>query len=223
LLKTTQKYDKPAGYFLTVTFAKIYCFMKKLVIPVLVLLVLFFGYSMLTKKPENTKAAKPKPIDVGEQSDGFNAAFVQMLEAYYRLKDGFVAGNAVAVDEANAELKKIADSLDINDIKGDSAGTIRETARYFSGTLATSAGTLGTKTDMEARRKEFNGITDALWNLTRTVKFSGEKIYYQYCPMAFNNQGAYWLSKDKTIRNPYFGSKMLSCGETQDSVDYSKQ
>ena len=39
--------------------------------------------------------------------------------------------------------------------------------------------------------------------------------------MAFDNKGAYWLSEEKEIRNPYFGSKMLTCGETADSVDYS--
>jgi hypothetical protein len=37
-------------------------------------------------------------------------------------------------------------------------------------------------------------------------------IYKQYCPMAFSNTGAYWLSESKEIRNPYFGDKMLKCG-----------
>ena len=30
--------------------------------------------------------------------------------------------------------------------------------------------------------------------------------------MAFNNEGAYWLSDAEQIRNPYFGDKMLTCG-----------
>jgi len=40
----------------------------------------------------------------------------------------------------------------------------------------------------------------------------GVKLYRQYCPMAFQNKGAYWLSSEKKIMNPYFGDKMLHCG-----------
>ena len=37
-------------------------------------------------------------------------------------------------------------------------------------------------------------------------------MYKQFCPMAFNDQGGYWLSNSKEVRNPYFGDKMLKCG-----------
>ena len=36
--------------------------------------------------------------------------------------------------------------------------------------------------------------------------------------MAFDNQGAYWLSNAKQIRNPYFGEKMLTCGEVKEKL-----
>jgi hypothetical protein len=36
--------------------------------------------------------------------------------------------------------------------------------------------------------------------------------------MAFNKKGAYWLSESKVIRNPYFGEKMLDCGETRETL-----
>lgn len=47
------------------------------------------------------------------------------------------------------------------------------------------------------------------------AKKSKTPVYIQYCPMAFHNQGAHWLSLDSVIRNPYFGDKMLTCGEIQ--------
>jgi len=195
--------------------------MRKLVIPIVLLLVAFFIFRALTKEPEKTRPAKPEPISVGKQSAGFMTSFKSLLDSYYNLRDAFVAGNLASVDKMNAIVKTAADSLRIDDIQGDTAGTIRETARYFNGTIGTTAGTLASKKDIESKRKEFDVLTDALWNLTRTVKFNGQKIYYQYCPMAFDNKGAYWLSEEKEIRNPYFGSKMLTCGETADSVDYS--
>jgi Cu(I)/Ag(I) efflux system membrane fusion protein len=195
--------------------------MRKLVIPIVLLLVAFFIFRALTKEPEKIRPAKPEPISVGKQSAEFMASFTTLLNSYYQLKDAFVAGKLPDVDKMNALVKTAADSLKIDEIQGDTAGTIRETARYFGGTIGTTSGTLAAAKDLESKRKEFDALTDALWNLTRTVRFNGEKIYYQYCPMAFDNKGAYWLSNQKAIRNPYFGSKMLTCGETADSVDYS--
>ena len=66
-------------------------------------------------------------------------------------------------------------------------------------------------------------IAESVWTLTRTVKYTGKIVYYQYCPMAFNNKGAYWMSQDREIKNPYFGDKMLECGSLEDSLDYSKK
>ena len=48
----------------------------------------------------------------------------------------------------------------------------------------------------------------------------GKTVYYQFCPMAINNKGAYWLSELKSIRNPYFGEQMMNCGETKETLNY---
>ena len=45
-----------------------------------------------------------------------------------------------------------------------------------------------------------------------------EKAYYQYCPMANRDQGAYWFSETEEIRNPYFGEDMLGCGENRETI-----
>lgn len=42
---------------------------------------------------------------------------------------------------------------------------------------------------------------------------SSESYFEIFCPMAFNNEGASWLSKVKDVNNPYFGARMLKCGE----------
>ena len=34
-----------------------------------------------------------------------------------------------------------------------------------------------------------------------------------FCPMAFNNKGAYWVQKTGEIINPYHGMMMLHCGD----------
>jgi hypothetical protein len=39
-----------------------------------------------------------------------------------------------------------------------------------------------------------------------------ERVYRMHCPMAFDDEGASWLSNRDEILNPYFGDAMLACG-----------
>jgi len=71
--------------------------------------------------------------------------------------------------------------------------------------------------NIEAQRKSFSLLTVEMEDVLKGSLSSGE-VYKQYCPMAFNNQGAYWISKNKEIRNPYFGDKMLKCGSTKEVI-----
>jgi len=40
-------------------------------------------------------------------------------------------------------------------------------------------------------------------------------VYLEFCPMADDNKGSFWLSYDKVISNPFFGKSMLTCGEVK--------
>ena len=55
-------------------------------------------------------------------------------------------------------------------------------------------------------------------NLARDFKPMDSPLYIQHCPMADQEKGADWLSREKEIRNPYFGKSMLTCGEVTDTL-----
>lgn len=71
--------------------------------------------------------------------------------------------------------------------------------------------------DVEAQRKEFVTITASVEKMLEGALEAGT-VYKQFCPMAFGNTGAYWLSNSKEIQNPYFGDKMLKCGRVADEI-----
>lgn len=218
-----QKYDNRAGYFLSVTFAEIKI-MKKYGLPaVVVLIAVFVSLYFFGGKKKTEKEPKKDPLTISANTGAFNESFTEALTAYLSLKEAFVASDTAKANKAALGLSLKADSLKIDDIKGDTTGTIKETARFYVGTISASILTLASAKNIEAKRKEFETITDAVWSLTRTVKYSGVRVFYQYCPMAFNNKGAYWISDKREIRNPYFGNKMLTCGEVADSLDYSRK
>ena len=71
--------------------------------------------------------------------------------------------------------------------------------------------------DIETQRKAFSEMTAQIEPMLKTALSSG-KVYKQFCPMAFNNTGGYWLSNNKEIRNPYFGDKMLKFGKVTETI-----
>lgn len=195
--------------------------MKKVLIVIILLAVAGFGvYYFSRDKEKKSNEPETQPLAIEKNSGTFNESYKQLMSGYYNLKDALVASDTAKANAASEQLLLFSDSLKINEIQGDSTGMIKETAKTFTTTISGSAQALLKEGTIEAKRKEFEMISDALWSLTRTVRYDGEKIYYQYCPMAFNNKGAYWLSNQSAIRNPYFGDEMLECGKVEDSVDY---
>ena len=194
-----------------------------IVLVVIVLLVRPFFCSGDDKQADKKKDVEQKPLSISENSNAFNQSFTQLLNSYYSLKDALVASDTAKASSAAHAVAKAADGLKVNEIKGDSTGVIKETAKNFTGTITSSAQALAAEKDIKDKRKEFVMIADAMWSLTRTVKYEGEKVYWEYCPMAFNKQGAYWMSNEREIKNPFFGNEMLNCGSVEDSLDYSKK
>ena len=197
--------------------------MKKVIVAVLLLAVAglvawkFFG----GKKEKHEE--KQKPVPLGKNTGPFNQSFAHLLGSYYMLKEALVAGDSVKAVAAGKQIQAASDSLKVNEIQGDSTNQIKETVKAYMGTISTAAQVLTTSKTLDEQRLQFESIADQLWTLTRAVQYSGEKVYWQFCPMAFNDKGAYWMSNEPNIRNPYFGNKMLTCGSTEDSLDYSKK
>jgi Cu(I)/Ag(I) efflux system membrane fusion protein len=182
-----------------------------------------FTSSCSESESKAVEAEQDQPIAISKNSGAFTKSYDLLLSSYYSLKDALVASDSAKANLAATQLLVNADSLKVKEIHGDSTGVIKETANSFTSTIHSSAEALQKETTLEEKRKEFEVISDALWSLTRTVKYDGAVVYYNHCPMAFENKGAYWLSNSSKIENPYFGDKMLTCGSVEDSVNYSRQ
>lgn len=74
------------------------------------------------------------------------------------------------------------------------------------------------ETEAAEQREAFETVSRDLEALLSDEIVSGT-IYKQYCPMAFNGKGAYWLSDSKEVRNPYFGNQMLKCGVVESMIE----
>ena len=111
-------------------------------------------------------------------------------------------------------LKTALVNTDVNEAKSGAKMLMKNTG---DGTLKEMLSKIAETNDIEVQRKVFSDVTAKMTELVGASISSGE-VYKQYCPMAFNNQGGYWLSNEKEIRNPYFGDKMLKCGKVAETI-----
>jgi hypothetical protein len=146
------------------------------------------------------------------------AALVAMLASYYELKDALVATNAGEADAAANKLSENTDRLQ-QAMKEDSTNV-----PAYTGSIDTMKSEIAKMTAMmdegcERKRIHFDAISASMYSLVKKAELKNANIYHQYCPMAFNDKGAYWLSNEEEIKNPYFGDKMLECGEVTDIIN----
>ena len=209
--------------------------MKKLLFGIVILAAIGFGVYKLAftgKKdgPAPVATEKDKPLSISKNSNIFNDSFEKMLTTYFSLKQALTDYDTAKANAAARELAMNADSLKSDEIKGDSTGAIRETAKMYAGTISGSAKGLAGETDLVKKKREFQMLSEAMYDLSRTVKYDRMKLFHQHCPMAFNDtEEAYWLSNSNEVVNPYLGSKhpkykdkMLHCGDITDSLDFTR-
>lgn len=73
-------------------------------------------------------------------------------------------------------------------------------------------------TTVKERRVIFEKVSTAMEIQIAKEKIVSGAVYKQYCPMAFNGKGAYWLSNSNEVRNPYYGDQMLKCGVVEKEI-----
>ena len=75
---------------------------------------------------------------------------------------------------------------------------------------------MSSSADLNTQRTAFSDLSNAMAVLVKGNLKSGT-VYKGFCPMALNG-GAYWLSSEKEIQNPYYGDKMLKCGSVKEVI-----
>lgn len=163
-----------------------------------------------------------KEEDVAMEMPDFRAqvspAFRQELDAlaqtYLRVKDDLVKTNAKASSTHAVELAKQLEKMQNLKLPAE-AVTFWKTQQDA---LRQHVARIKASTDVEAQRVQFDFVSQLLINTFKVFGSGKAALYVQHCPMAFNNRGADWLSKEEKILNPYFGDEMLNCGFVKENV-----
>lgn len=127
----------------------------------------------------------------------------QLLEKYLQIKDAQVTSDGEKASRIAEEMSAVFDGSE----EGETSKKILFDVEHIAETK-----------DVGHQRGHFKTLSDNMYKLAKTVEIKEGELYYQHCPMAFDSQGAYWLSAEKEIRNPYHGDKMLKCGSVKETI-----
>lgn len=165
--------------------------------------------SVSENKPNRETFLKRK-VESPDFKNGLNSLF----SSYFDLKDALVNDDAVLALKQAQKMASYLKEIDRSAIKKEN----QEIWSKVSEELSKSLQQILTQKELEGIRKEFIAVSEKMIFLAQNFDASENPMYIQHCPMANTNKGADWLSLHQLIKNPYFGSSMLSCGEVIDTI-----
>ncbi|MDH3698478.1 MAG: efflux RND transporter periplasmic adaptor subunit [Flavobacteriaceae bacterium] len=141
--------------------------------------------------------------------------FGHILDAYIMLTDALVASNA---KKASAQAKALSLQLEKMDVSIISDREIIDPWSKIYKELVQYTDDIQGTADLLTQRQHFKPLSNLL--ISGVELIGTDKIYYSvYCPMADNNNGAYWISSKDEVLNPYYGSSMLKCGAVKEKFN----
>ncbi len=127
-----------------------------------------------------------------------------LLSLYYNVTDALVAGNSPLAASKAGDFVKALNSAENK--------TIGEANRKG---LFEHAGKIAGSKDLKSQREHFSALSTDMIVLAKSTKLSSKPVYQLYCPM---KKGS-WLSSSTAIKNPYYGSAMLTCGKVVETLN----
>jgi len=147
-------------------------------------------------------------------SESFQQQLGKVFTSYVALKDAFVASD---IEKVKSEASMTSQAVAGVDMKLLSGAAHNDWMSYLT-PIQTSLKEIEGTADIEVQRKAFSALSENLYKSIKAFGLAGTEAFYDFCPMAFNNEGAYWLSDKAAIRNPYFGDAMLTCGSVKETL-----
>jgi len=156
-------------------------------------------------------AANTEHSAMAMEQDSAQVQLKPVFETYFKLKDALVGSDATVGTQAAQELVKALAAVKMEALDHE----VHSVWMKVMAPLGDQAEAIAAAKDLQTQRKAFMHLTGPMAQLAKAAPFP-TPIYLDHCPMY--EGGADWLSTDKAIRNPYYGSMMATCGSVQETI-----
>ncbi|MDO8999702.1 MAG: DUF3347 domain-containing protein [Bacteroidota bacterium] len=139
--------------------------------------------------------------------------FKAIFDSYFELKNALVK-----TDAKTAGLKATDLTIQLNKVDMSILENSQHVVwmKVYKNLIAKSE-LIATAKNIENQRTQFMDVSESMYKLLKVAKLA-TPVYYQHCPMYNDGKGANWLSMENAVKNPYYGSQMLSCGKTIETI-----
>lgn len=132
-----------------------------------------------------------------------DASISKLYQNYISIKDALVTDNSDAASKAANEFIKSVSMVDYKVLSEGNLDVLRK-----------DASTIAESRSIETQRESFAKLSANMIELTKKFKMADSSVFVLYCPM----QDASWLSAQKEVKNPFYGSAMLTCGSMKSEL-----
>jgi len=136
-----------------------------------------------------------------------------VFDNYFLVKDALITSNGNSTASASKELVTAINNVKMDKLEMD----VHMVWMKVVNTIKKDAENIGNTKDIKIQRDHFTTLSKDIYTLIKVSKYE-TPVYYQFCPMFNDGKGANWLSKENAVKNPYYGSMMLSCGKTVETI-----
>lgn len=143
----------------------------------------------------------------------FKEQLQAVFTAYLPVKDALIQSDAKTAGREAKSLQVAIDKVDMKLVKEEAH---MEWMKDLEVLQEATRGIVN-ETEVEKARTMLSPLSDQLFHTLKKFQIEVDG-YRQYCPMAFDNKGAFWLSDSDKILNPYFGDAMLTCGNVEEEL-----
>ncbi|PCI31375.1 MAG: efflux transporter periplasmic adaptor subunit [Flavobacteriaceae bacterium] len=167
------------------------------------------------RQKEEAATKAPENVARMEVSAKFQGQLADVYSAYLAVKDALVKDDTSKSSELAKSFNTALNTVDMKLLKSNEAHMLW---MPIVEKLKTASTEISTNSEITDQRKQFIILSN---NMIMAVQGFGiqKSVYKQYCPMANNDKGAFWLSNEELVQNPYFGDMMLKCGSVEETIN----
>ncbi|HEY4629322.1 MAG TPA: DUF3347 domain-containing protein [Flavobacterium sp.] len=165
------------------------------------------GKTAMENHENHAHAETPKTDQVAQNQ------LKPVFENYFSLKDALVKTDGKAASAVAKDLLSSINKVKMNELAMDAHMVWMKVLND----ITADAKSISETQDIKKQRNVFMSLSKKMHDLIKAAKYE-TPVFYQFCPMANGGKGANWLSKDNAVKNPYYGSQMMSCGKTVETI-----
>jgi hypothetical protein len=175
--------------------------MKKSIIALTALLTALLSANNIQANTTKLESGTTEIVDASQLQS--------VYDAYFTVKDALIKSDSKLTSAKAKDLLTAITAVKMDKLKSNEHTVWMKVVKK----LTADAKSISATTDLKKQRETFKSLSKSTYDLIK-ISSPEQPIYKQYCPMA----DADWLSKEKAVKNPYYGSSMLTCGNVVETI-----